>query len=372
MKTQFLLPLTLSVLLMSSVSDAAPLAHNARSPVANKSTNTTSDSLPPLISSRSKPASSIPKFDMKMEQIISEANGPLPPNTETKGPWALDLPKNATDEVSSFSAPAGVSTASTAQVATSFRRAELAANAYCRKVVPGNQWDCPHCQSSVNDAKIELTFTTVLDDTNGYVITSKSQKTIFLVFRGTNSIRSAIVDMQFLKSSYPPVSGAEVHTGFYKSYVSVQKKILDTMGKLVTQYPDYSIDVSGHSLGAAQAVLATMDLFQRNNHITASNTKIFTYGEPRIGNQNFAAYVKSTKIPHTRTVHASDIVPHLPPMAMGFLHSGTEYWIKDNKSKLTEICEADFESEDCSNSAVPFLSIIDHLDYYGINEGLCL
>jgi hypothetical protein len=158
---------------------------------------------------------------MKMEQTISESNGPLPPNTETKGPWALDLPKNATDEVSSFSAPAGVSAASTAQVATSFRRAELAANAYCRKVVPGNQWDCPHCQSSVNDAKIELTFTTVLDDTNGFVITSKSQKTIFLVFRGksgqngcqqylmfklrfacfsgTNSIRSAIVVSAELK-----------------------------------------------------------------------------------------------------------------------------------------------------------------------------
>lgn len=29
-------------------------------------------------------------------------------------------------------------------------------------------------------------------------------------------------------------------------------------------------------------------------------------GEPRVGNKNFAAYVKSTKIPHTRTVHASD------------------------------------------------------------------
>ncbi|KAI8332678.1 Alpha/Beta hydrolase protein [Chlamydoabsidia padenii] len=358
MKTQFLLPLTVSFLIMSGLTDAAPIA----------------DELPPLISTRTQPVTSIPKIDLLMEQAISEVNGPLPDNVEKKGPWALDLPKNETTTAKTATrGDNGVSIASSGQVSVSYLRAELAANAYCRKVVPGNVWDCPHCDSAVSDAKIELSFTTILDDTNGYIITSKSQKTIFLVFRGTNSIRSAIVDLQFIKSKYPPVdNGAEVHTGFYQSYLSVQKKVVTTMDKLFTQYPDYKIDVSGHSLGAAQAVIATMDLFQRFTHISPSNTNLYTYGEPRVGNQKFAAYVKSTGIPKIRTVHSSDIVPHLPPMAMGFVHSGTEYWIKDDQSKATEICQAEFESESCSNTAVPFLSITDHLEYYGINEGLCL
>ncbi|KAI8342284.1 lipase [Chlamydoabsidia padenii] len=309
---------------------------------------------------------------MSMEQDISKANGPLPANTEKKGPWALDLPKNGTEKTVTKALGAGVSTASASQVSVSYLRAELVANAYCRQVVPGNLWICPHCQSAVTDAHLELTFTTLLDDTNGYIITSKSQKTIFLVFRGTNSIRSAIVDLQFIKSRYPPVNGAEVHTGFYNSYLSVQDKVVTTMNKLFIQYPDYKIDVSGHSLGAAQAVIACMDLFQRNTHVTPSNTAIYTYGEPRVGNQNFAAYVKSTGIPKIRTVHAADIVPHLPPMASGFLHSGTEYWIRDNISKFTQICQADFESNACSITAAPFLSTTDHLNYYGISEGICV
>ncbi|CAO3596848.1 unnamed protein product [Absidia cylindrospora] len=190
---------------------------------SDNTTATAADDLPALIPTRTKPASSIPDINMTMEQSISDVNGPLPSGTEQKGPWALELPQNITDTVKAASSSDGVTQASTAQVATSYLRAELVANAYCRKVVPGKVWDCPHCQSSISDAKIEATFTTLLDDTNGYIITSSSQKTIFLVFRGTNSIRSAIVDFQFIKSSYPPVSnGAEVHTGF-TNHISLYK-----------------------------------------------------------------------------------------------------------------------------------------------------
>ncbi|ORZ23139.1 lipase [Absidia repens] len=288
----------------------------------------------------------------------------------------MQLPKNFTPPTvaTTFSEDdAGVIQASTEQIDTSVLRAQLAADSYCRKVVPGGKWDCPHCSSAVEDANIELTFTTAQDDTNGFIITSKSQEMIFLVFRGTNSIRSAVVDMKFIKKKYPSVGkGTEVHAGFYDSYVSVQEKVLTTMGQLFTKYPDYKIDITGHSLGAAQAVLGAMDLYQRNSHVTPSNTKLYTYGEPRVGNQDFAAYAKSTKIPKIRTVHAADMVPHLPPMSLGFVHSGDEHWIKDDKSNATEICSAEFESNACANSAVPFLSFLDHLTYYDINEGLCL
>ncbi|KAI8081737.1 lipase [Halteromyces radiatus] len=371
MKTQVLLPLILTTWLLVYVPtiQAVPLG-KTHSPVSKA--DASNSTLPPLIPNRVAPASVIPSFNMSMEQMISESNGPLPNGTAKVGPWALDLPKNDTS-VTTFGSNAGVTQASTSQVDDAYLRAELAADAYCKSVVPLNIWVCPHCQSAVSDAKIETSFTTLAADTNGYIITSASQKMIFVVFRGTNSIRSAIVDMNFVKTDYTPVgNGAQVHAGFLQSYLEVQDKVITEVSNLVSQYPDYGIQYTGHSLGAAQAVLGAMDAYQRIKQISSSNLKIHTYGEPRVGNKQFAAYVKSTNVSKVRAVHASDLVPHLPPMNMGFLHSGTEYWIRDNDSKLTDICQADFESASCSNTAVPFLSITDHLSYYNINEGLCL
>ncbi|KAI8066529.1 lipase [Gongronella butleri] len=327
----------------------------------------TRDTLPALIPARCASAGT-PNFNTSLEQGISTANGGVPVGVGTLDGWALEDPQTLSATISS--AP-GVSQASTQQVDTVYLRAQLAANAYCRNVVPGNTWSCPNC-GAVSDAKIVKSFQSSLDDTNGYFITSDSLKTIFLSFRGTNSIRSAIVDIEFVKTAYTPVSGTNVHDGFYKSYLEVQSTVLTTMQGLIQQYPNYNVEVTGHSLGAAQAVFAALDFFQRFNSLSPSNLFIYTYGEPRVGDPAFAAYVKSTNIPKIRVIHASDIVPHLPPMAMGFLHSGLEYWIKDNQSKLTQICNADFESKDCADSTVPFLSLLDHLDYYGINEGLCL
>ncbi|KAI9307397.1 Alpha/Beta hydrolase protein [Cunninghamella echinulata] len=266
----------------------------------------------------------------------------------------------------------GVSIASQEQVNSAYFFAELSANAYCRQVVPLGIWFCPHCKSSVSDAKIEKTFFSLLSDTNGYIITSASQKAIFLAFRGTNSIRSAITDLNFVLSAYPPIKGAKVHPGFYNSYIEVQKTVLNTMDSLLKKYPGYRVDVTGHSLGGAQAELATLDLFQRFQQLTPDNLRLYTVGQPRVGNPNYAAYFLSTKIGKIRTVHESDLVPHLPPMASGYLHTGTEYWVKDDDTKLTQICEATYESASCSNTLVPFLSILDHLSCYNINEGLCL
>lgn len=81
-----------------------------------------------------------------------------------------------------------------------------------------------------------------------------------------------------------------------------------------------------HSLGGAQALLAGMDLYQRDSRLTASNLSIFTVGCPRVGNPAFAYYVDSTGIPFSRSVNDRDIVPHVPPQSFGFLHPGVEAW----------------------------------------------
>ncbi|CAO3617674.1 unnamed protein product [Cunninghamella blakesleeana] len=360
MKTQLILPLAA---LFLNLVQAIPFENKNHQVIEKREDST----LPPLIPSRIQPASVIPPFNLSLEK--EAGNGSLPSGTPNKDGFALESPHNLSQVIPKLT---GVSQASQAQVDTAYFYAELSANAYCRQVVPLGIWLCPHCKSAVNDAKIEKTFTSLLSDTNGYIVTSASKQTIYLAFRGTNSFRSFFTDLNFIPADYPPVKGTKVHPGFYKSYVEVQKTVITTMQSLIQKYPNYKVDVVGHSLGGAQAELATLDLYQRFEQLTPDNLHLYTVGEPRVGTPPYAAYFLSTKINKIRTVHKSDLVPHLPPMASGFLHTGTEYWIKDDDTKLTQICQATYESAFCSNTAVPFLSLLDHLQYYNINEGLCL
>ncbi|KAI9029622.1 catalysis At the Interface: the anatomy of A conformational change in A triglyceride lipase, partial [Phycomyces nitens] len=256
--------------------------------------------------------------------------------------------------------------ATTQQINTLKVYTTLAANSYCRVVVPFNEWACAHC--SKNDILVKSFFSLVFD-TNGFIVRNDKDKTINLSFRGTNSIRSFITDIEIISQSYPPVKNARVHTGFYNSYLEVQNTVVSSMIDQITKYPSYKVTVSGHSLGGAVAVISAMDLYQRDSRFTASNLAVYTFGSPRIGNKEFAYYVSGTGIKIQRVVNDRDIVPHLLPQAIGYYHNGDEYWIRSSTS--VKICNKVLDSRDCSNSIVPFTSVTDHLSYFGINTGLC-
>ncbi|CAO3700048.1 unnamed protein product [Rhizopus stolonifer] len=356
-------------------------------PVSGKTGSTkavsSSSALPPLISNRcSPPATNGTASDLQSEpyhikkntQWYTQHGGDLDSlgkrdSTEVGG-MTLDLPAGAPSIATSSlaSTSSGISTTTASQIEQLTLYAAVASTAYCQPVVPGNEWNCANCLKYVPDGKLITTFTSTLSDTHGYVMRSNAQKTIYLVFRGTSSFRSAVTDLVFTFADYAPVSGAKVHAGFQSSYKQVVNDYFSVVQDQLTAFPGYKVIVTGHSLGAAQALLAGMDLYQRESRLSASNLNIYTYGGPRVGNPTFAYYVESTGIPIYRSVDKRDIVPHVPTQAMGFLHPGVEYWIKSGDTNV-QVCTADIETKYCSNSIVPFTSINDHSTYYGIKQG---
>ncbi|CAO3684329.1 unnamed protein product [Rhizopus stolonifer] len=250
--------------------------------------------------------------------------------------------------------------------------AGIASTAYCRTVVPLKQWSCVQCKKWVSDGELLTTFTSAVSDTNGFVLKSKSQKTIYLVFRGTNSYQSAMVDMAGTPVAYGKVSGAYVHAGFYSSFKEVVNNYYPKIQSEIKANSDYKVVVTGHSLGGAQALLAGVDLLQRDSsQFTSKNVKIYTIGQPRVGNKKFAQYVDSTGIDIHRSVHKADMVPQVPPRYSGFFHVGVESWIKKDPS-TTQICTSNLESDKCSYTTSAMTNAIDHLTYFGISEGSCL
>lgn len=70
--------------------------------------------------------------------------------------------------------------------------AAIAATSYCREVTSLGLWTCKNCQKYVPDGQMVLKFNSPIADTTGFIMRSDSQKTIHVVFRGTNSLRQLI------------------------------------------------------------------------------------------------------------------------------------------------------------------------------------
>jgi hypothetical protein len=83
--------------------------------------------------------------------------------------------------------------ATSAQIAQYTKFAGIAATAYCRAVIPLDTWTCTQCLKQVPDGKLITTFTTTVTDTNGFVLRSDADQTIYVVFRGTNSVQQGVV-----------------------------------------------------------------------------------------------------------------------------------------------------------------------------------
>ena len=111
----------------------------------------------------------------------------------------------------------------------------------------------------------------------------------------------------------------ELHEGFYESYLALQPGVsaaLKTLGGSAAPY----VYVTGHSLGAAMAEVATFELVTQAFPVIAA----YTFGTPRVGNPAWAdayraAVVAAKGAASFRVIHNEDPVPHLPPKVRGCL-----------------------------------------------------
>lgn len=128
-------------------------------------------------------------------------------------------------------------------------------------------------------------------------------------------------------------------------------------------------------MGGALASLAAASLHGQNFTLT-----VYTYGQPRTGDQAYADYVDKV-FPGANTMfratHSNDGVPQIPPQSDGYRHHSTEYWESDDSdtSATTYQCTGQ-EPQDC-NQSEPGYGIgnggiginLAHLTYFGTSIG---
>ena len=252
---------------------------------------------------------------------------------------------------------------------TAIRNLQIAASTYCD-------------QTSIDGLEI---ISEIREETNVIVANDVVQDALVFSFRGSSDIANWISNIEAEYTAPYPDQSIKVHRGLYAEYMKYKERVFSHLD------PTRNVVISGHSSGGALSMFFAYDIhlhlrtfktppsgavmsdeddadwaFSMPNGVNY-NVSVYTYGKPRIGNDNFAESAKN--INHYRITHGDDIVPHLPEELFGYRHTGTEIWYYGDDDKHT-IC-TEKEDPNCSNSCAPThcTSTNDHMYYMMTNIG---
>jgi len=183
---------------------------------------------------------------------------------------------------------------------------------------------------------------------------------VIVSHQGTDpkELDSLLTDAEILRgqlnkdsSLFPGIDDSiEVHDGFKDAQADTATDILAAVQEGMSQYNTSAVTLTGHSLGAAIALLDSVYLPLHLPHNTTFKTTV--YGLPRVGNQAFADYVDKHVSQLTHVNNKEDPIPTLPGRFLGYAHPAGEVHIED--SNEWDACPGqDNESKRCIVGDVP-------------------
>ncbi|KAJ5818567.1 hypothetical protein N7474_004158 [Penicillium riverlandense] len=185
------------------------------------------------------------------------------------------------------------------------------------------------CTGSAFDVKITKEINDATTDTQGYVGYSISKKRISVVMRGStttvdiaNDIDTTLVVPSLSGVQFP--SGVQIMKGIFSPWSSIHSDVISEVASLIEQYPDYTLESAGHSLGGSLTYLSYVALAQNfpDKQITSNAMAAFP-----IGNAAWANFGSSQNGTLNRGNNVADGVPNMyVSVPYNFVHYGTEYY----------------------------------------------
>lgn len=162
-------------------------------------------------------------------------------------------------------------------------------------------------------------------DTDVQCYLRRCGKTLFITFRGSNSPRDWKTNFMFDQMTIPygnSKSPIRVHSGFIKAYKS--PGVRDVIHRAVLRRGVESVRVSGHSQGAALAILCSVDL---EYNFPDLDYEVYLFGSPRVGNKAFRDSYNRRLLKVFRVENGNDIVTKIPLRLMGYCHVGMRFHV---------------------------------------------
>lgn len=158
-------------------------------------------------------------------------------------------------------------------------------------------------------------FACAATNTQGFVAASTTA--LVVAFRGSREPADFITDARIHKTE---CTWGHVHQGFHAAWESVEVEVIHAVQSLRTRLTQ-PVFIAGHSLGGALAMLAAPAIAR----ISDAPPRVYTYGQPRVGDAAFAYEYDTLLLDTTfRFVNNEDPVPRLPCFLHNFKHAGHE------------------------------------------------
>jgi hypothetical protein len=175
--------------------------------------------------------------------------------------------------------------------------------------------------------------------TYGITLNHELQRLV-VVFRGSIALQDFVTDVRVIDTAFDLPTAEDpgktnygrVHRGFYYSLYGPTKtgkegntlcqsqEILGKLQNLFMKYPEYTLWVTGHSLGAA---LSSMFAFQAATHAGIPNRPVMnvSFASPYVGDETFQREFQDLErdglIRYLRVSNDEDVVPLVPFASIG-------------------------------------------------------
>lgn len=196
--------------------------------------------------------------------------------------------------------------------------AHMAKLAYIR--FEENELELERLEYSLQSGWFNLTRTFNKNGTQAFL--AKNDEFAVLSFRGTQPDKWEDVKADARIIKHRTIKG-KVHIGFKQAFEDVRDAIMDALRTSIGK--EMPLYITGHSLGAALATVATQELADEFDDLIAA---CYTFGSPRVGD---GKYEKSIKAPFYRIVNTIDIVTLIPFLLGTFVHVGDTRYLSRRK-----------------------------------------
>lgn len=190
-----------------------------------------------------------------------------------------------------------------------------------------------HCDQFNEENRSDLSCHWYLHDsdlgTQVLLVSSQEGQFITIIFAGTDDVRTSLEDADIFTKPFgnnstirfPDRPDVRVHAGFDNAVFmdNVWEQVYAHTSALLHDHPTYSLWTTGHSLGAANAILTATALATLGHTVRS-----ISFGCPQTGNIEWRNYFNGTSplretLGIWRVVLSWDLVPRLPEL---FYHVG--------------------------------------------------